>query len=323
MADEGRACPFCGGSSAAALTASDRNRESTDARFVYNRCLACATIFIVDPPADYSPFYAGEYHRFSADGAAEWEGNATLREVETTRVAMLRRQLEPGGRLVDIGAGPGGFAAAAKLAGFDVTAIEMDARCCEYMQRRLAVDAICSDQPIAALAALAPARVISLWHVLEHLRDPGAILALAAERLQDGGVLALGVPNPRSLQFHLLGARWAHLDAPRHLCLIGEAALTQRLRELGLRLVYATSDDLFARLCALHAWVYALRRRPARGDAPIVTVRAAQALALALAPLERRAQRGPALTLLYVKDAREPRSEPAGARAAAPAMTAG
>lgn len=303
MAPPARACPFCGGRAEHALTARDRNRESTDARFRYDRCVECATLFMRDVPDDLSRFYAGEYHRFNDDGAAEWEGNATLRAVETARAEMLAEHVEPGGALVDVGAGPGGFAAAARDAGYGVTAIEMDARCCEYMRKRLGVQAICSDDPIAALRELPPARAISMWHVLEHLRDPAAMLATAAERLQDGGVLAIGVPNPDSLQFRVLGARWAHLDAPRHLCLIPERALSARLRELGLRPLLATSDDLFSRLCALHGWVYALRRRPARGDAASVTVRAAQAVTKALAPLERRDLRGPALTLLFAKGA--------------------
>jgi 2-polyprenyl-3-methyl-5-hydroxy-6-metoxy-1,4-benzoquinol methylase len=302
MASQARPCAFCGADSVFALQARDRNRETTEARFTYNRCPACETIFMVDVPADLSPFYAGEYHRFAADGTPEWEHNPTLAEVETARVAMLRRLAEPGGRLIDIGAGPGGFAAAAKHAGYDVTAIEMDERCCDYMNRRLGVHAICSDEPIAELEQQAPARVISLWHVLEHLRDPGEMLATAAQRLQDAGMLAIGVPNPRSLQFRLLRARWAHLDAPRHLCLIPEQALASRLRAHGLRLVAATTDDLFGRICALHGWTYALRRRPAAKDSAAVTVRAAQAISRLLAPVERRDLRGPALTLLFVKN---------------------
>jgi SAM-dependent methyltransferase len=304
MASPARACPFCGGRPEHALTASDRNRESTDERFEYERCTTCATLFLRDVPDDLSPYYAGDYHRFGDDGAAEWESNATLRAVETARVAMLAEHLAPGGPLVDVGAGPGGFAAAARDAGYDVTAIEMDDRSCEYMRERLGIRAIHGDDPVAALGELEPARVISMWHVLEHLPDPAAILATAADRLQDGGVLAIGVPNPASLQFRALGARWAHLDAPRHLCLIPERALSERLRGLGLGPLLATSDDLFSRLCALHAWIYALRRRPAHGDATRVTVRAAQAITKALAPLERSDLRGPALTLLYAKGSR-------------------
>lgn len=302
MASEARPCAFCGADSIFAFQARDRNRETTDARFTYNRCSACETIFMVDVPTDLAPFYAGEYHRFAADETPEWEHNATLTTVETDRVAMLGAHVEAGGRLIDIGAGPGGFAAAAKQAGYDVTAIEMDERCCAYMNGRLGVRAICSDEPVAELARQAPARVISLWHVLEHLRDPGEMLATAAQRLQDGGILAIGVPNPRSLQFRLLAAHWAHLDAPRHLCLIPEQALTSRLRSHGLRPVEATTDDLFGRICALHGWTYALRRRPAAKDSAAVTVRGAQAITRLLGPLERRHLRGPALTLLFVKN---------------------
>ncbi len=302
MALDTRPCPLCGADSAYALTAVDRNRESTSERFTYNRCGACGTVFMRDVPDELARYYEGDYHRFDTDGSPEWTHNPTLIEVEEFRVAMLLRHVRPGA-LIDIGAGPGGFAAAAKAAGFDVTAIEMDARCCEYLQAGLGVRAICSDQPIEQLCALEPARVISLWHVLEHLADPAAMLAAAAERLQPGGVLALGVPNPHSLQFRLLGARWAHLDAPRHLCLMGEQALVAAGRSYGLRPLEATTGDPFGRVCNLHGWSYALRRRPARGDSPQAVIRAAQAIRMLLAPVENDRHQGAALTLLLAKDA--------------------
>jgi SAM-dependent methyltransferase len=295
-------CPLCGAQSTYALTAHDRNRETTAERFTYNRCESCATVFMVDPPAELAPYYAGDYHGFGPDGAPEWTHNPTLLEVEAFRVRLLAKHVEPGS-LIDIGAGPGAFAAAASAAGFGVTAIEMDERCCEYMRSELGVNAICSDQPIEALRALPRARVISLWHVLEHLRDPREMLASAAERLEPGGVLALGVPNPRSLQFRLLGSRWAHLDAPRHLCLMGEEALLAHLLEHGLRPLEAMTGDPFGVVCSLHAWAYALRRRPARRETPTSVIRVARLLTRALGPIEHRHRRGPALTLLLAKQA--------------------
>jgi len=170
------------------------------------------------------------------------------------------------------------------------------------VRETLGLAAVCSDQPVAQLRKLPPARAISLWHVLEHLRDPREMLAAAAERLEPGGVLALGVPNPRSLQFRLLGTRWAHLDAPRHLCLMPEGALLARLREHGLRPLESTTSDPFGVLCSLHGWVYALRRRPARKDSPASVIHAARLISRALSPLEHRGRRGAALTLLAVKD---------------------
>jgi len=294
-------CPLCGGDSSHALTAVDRNRETSAERFAYNRCNACATVFMVDVPADLARYYAGDYHRFGVDGEPEWTHNATLLEVEAFRARMLRRHVQPGS-LIDIGAGPGGFAAAAKHEGFDVTAIEMDQRSCEYMRERIGVRAICSDDPVAALRAQPPARAISLWHSLEHLRDPAAMLAAAAQGLEPGGVLALGVPNPSSLQFRLLRGRWPHLDAPRHLCLMPAPALVARGQSLGLRCLELTTNDPFGLQCNLHGWAYGMRRRPAAGPASPAVGQAAGILAKLVAPLERSGLRGAALTLLMQKE---------------------
>ena len=302
MASHAPSCPLCGADSAHAFTAVDRNREISAERFSYSRCVACGTVFMVDVPDDLGRYYAGDYHRFEADGTPEVMRNPTLREVEAFRVRMLLRHVPPG-TLIDIGAGPGGFAAAAKQEGFDVTVIEMDRRCCEYLESELGMRAICSDEPIEQLSALPPAQAITLWHVLEHLEDPAEMLAVAADRLQPGGVLALGVPNPRSLQFRLLGARWAHLDAPRHLRLMPADALAASLRPHGLRLLEFTTCDPFGRLCSLHGWTSAMRRRPALGDPPASLIRLAQAVTLALRPIERRTDRGAAMTLLFGKDA--------------------
>jgi hypothetical protein len=302
MASQVPLCPLCGAGSTYALAATDRNRETTTEQFTYNRCMACATVFMVDVPTDLARYYVGDYHRFGTDGAPVWTQSPMLMDVERFRMRLLGRYVQPG-NLVDIGAGPGAFSSAAKDGGFAVTAIEMDSRCCEYLERSIGVRAICSDEPIAKLRTLAPARVISMWHVLEHLRNPAEMLAVAAERLEPGGVLAIGVPNPQSLQFRVLGARWAHLDAPRHLCLMPIEALLSRASALGLTALASTTADPFGRLCNLHGWAWALRRRPALGDSPPKVMRAAQAITTALGPVEHRGRNGAVLTLLLRKSA--------------------
>ena len=58
--------------------------------------------------------------------------------------------------------------------------------------------------------------VVTIWHVLEHLDDPGAALERIHSWLRPRGGLLVGVPNLRSLQARLGGDRWYHLDVPRH-----------------------------------------------------------------------------------------------------------
>ncbi len=304
-AEETRAparCPLCGGAGAHAFTAVDRNRRIGEEPFTYERCSACATVFLATPPADPGRYYGSDYHPFGPDGEPAWKADPALLEAERWRARKLVA-LAGTGRLVDIGAGAGGFAAAAAEAGFAVTAIEMDRECCEWMEGRLGVAAICTDRPLEALAELPPSRVVTIWHALEHLPDTAGVLAAAAAALEPGGLLALAIPNSDSIQFRVLRARWAHLDAPRHVSLPGADALLGAAQKVGLSPVYETTSDPSALACNLHGWVYALRRDPSEGAATGLPLRAGSLLTSALGPVEHRGRNGAALTLVLRKSA--------------------
>jgi SAM-dependent methyltransferase len=292
-------CPLCGGRSIFAFVAVDRNRRTTDESFSYRRCEVCSTIFMIDVPGDLSPYYEGDYYPFDAAGEPLWRSNPGLSAAEVWRVGALRTMVDPG-RLIDVGAGAGGFVAAAQDGGFQVTALEMDGACCDYIRTHLGAEAIGTDDPLTSLRALPAARVVTLWHVLEHLREPADMIGVAAESLEPGGVLAIAVPSPDSLQFKLLRTRWAHLDAPRHLCLMPRDAIVRRAREVGLELIGGTTIDPSGVACTLHGWVAALWDF-SRGPAPGTVMWAGAHIADALAPVERRGTLGAALTLFLRK----------------------
>jgi 2-polyprenyl-3-methyl-5-hydroxy-6-metoxy-1,4-benzoquinol methylase len=296
------ACPFCGGAGTHMLDAWDRNRETTRERFAYDRCRTCGTVFIADPPADLARYYAEDYYHFGPDGEPAWKSEEPRMRAASYRVDLLRSHTAPG-RLIEIGSGTGAFASAAQSAGFRVSAIEMSERCCRYLSEREGIDAICSYRPLEAIASLAPARVVALWHVLEHLPNPAEVLARVAEKVEPGGVLALAVPNPRSLQFRVLRKRWVHLDAPRHMCLMPPGALIGRGRDLGLTRAALSTNDPDGLECNFFGWVGALRRHPAVGPTPDLVSHAARALERTLAPLERTGGRGSAVTILMRREA--------------------
>jgi 2-polyprenyl-3-methyl-5-hydroxy-6-metoxy-1,4-benzoquinol methylase len=279
----------------------DRNRETTRERFTYARCRTCGTVFLVDPPADLARYYADDYYHFGPDGEPAWKSDEPRMRGASYRVDLLRSHTEPG-RLIEIGAGTGAFASAAQSAGFQVSAIEMSERCCSHLREREGIEAICSDRPLEAIASLAPARVVALWHVLEHLPNPAEVLACVTEKVEPGGVLAIAVPNPCSLQARVLRARWVHLDAPRHLCLMPPAALIARGGDLGMRCMTLSTNDPDGLECNFFGWVGALRRHPAVGSTPDLVSHCARAIERALAPLERSGSRGSAVTILMRKE---------------------
>jgi 2-polyprenyl-3-methyl-5-hydroxy-6-metoxy-1,4-benzoquinol methylase len=287
------ACPVCGGAGAHRLTTTDRNRRIGGERFEYRACRACATLYLANVPDDLGRYYPPDYYPIGAEHAAI--------ESERAKVALLRR-FAPGGPLIEIGPGAGGFAGEAQRSGYHVRAIEMDERACLHL-RALGVQTVHSAAPHRALAEMASSRAIVLWHVFEHLTEPVALLRAAAANLQPGGVLAVAVPNPGAFGLRVLGARWPHIDAPRHLQLVPAATLVRLAGEAGLAPLALTGSDRTGRDWNVFGWQHVLVRpdsAPARRRAAFY---AAAVLAEALAPVERHGLRGSTYSAVFRKDA--------------------
>ena len=112
-------------------------------------------------------------------------------------------------------AGGVGSWALPRRAGWDVVGIEFEPSLAEASSRRYGVPVVVGDAVSADVRG--PFDVITMWHVLEHLPDPGSALARAAGLLRPGGTLIVSVPNNDSLQARLGGDDWLHLDIPRHI----------------------------------------------------------------------------------------------------------
>jgi SAM-dependent methyltransferase len=243
-------------------------------------------------------YYPREYYNLSSSEQLD-----TAASSEQFKIQMLLDQTTVG-RLVEIGSGEGAFALAARRAGFDVTTIEMDRRACEHLRAEVGVSAIESATPEAVLPTLPPSRAVVLWHVIEHLPNPVEVIAQAARNLEGGGVLAIATPNPRSLQFRLLGRRWAHLDAPRHQFLIPPRTLANHCSASGLFLASSTTSDPAGRYWNTFGWEYALRRTPRTQRDPHAATTLARSIARAMAPIETRGENGCAYTSIFGKPRR-------------------
>ncbi len=245
---ETKPCPQCGGNSRFRFEVGDLNRRLTAQRFRYDECDQCRLVFQRDTPADLAAYYAGDYYPDLSLEAVRRAARA-----ERDKIDIVQRHAKAG-RLLEIGPSRGVFAWLAREAGFAVEVIEMDARCCAFINDQLGISAVSSEYPAALLPARAAYDVIALWHVAEHLPDPWPLLDCAAANLAPSGILVVATPNPDSLQFRMLGAAWPHVDAPRHTCLIPAPALAARMRALGLTIVDTVTDDRSARSASRFGW---------------------------------------------------------------------
>jgi len=289
-------CPLCGAPTEAAFATPDRNRGIGDATFHYRRCRSCGCYVLADPPADLGAYYPPEYYALPS-----LEGLRAQAAGEHYRMDLLAAHVAPGGRLVEIGPGNGIFAVQALDAGFETAAIERDAQASAYLRATLGIEIVESQRPERALAQLPPSRAIAMWHVLEHVPSPWELLDAAAANLEVGGVVLVATPNPRAAGLRLLGARWPHVDAPRHLFLLDHAALIARGRRAGLEPVLLTATDPGGLHWNAFAWHYALRRPGSRYPVYRAAQIAGRAIAGMLAPVERHGLRGAAYTVILRK----------------------
>lgn len=92
---------------------------------------------------------------------------------------------------------------------------------------------------LPSLEALPEARykVITLWHVLEHLPDLDRQIAKLKSLLKDDGVLVVAVPNFKSFDAQHYKRFWAAYDVPRHLWHFSATAVEKVFAKQGMRLV--------------------------------------------------------------------------------------
>jgi SAM-dependent methyltransferase len=200
-------------------------------RFAIKRCQSCGLGHTDPQPAEiahyYGPSYYGARHGFTA-------AYCTAR-----RLYFLRKMLGRGGgrALLDVGCGDGSFLQAARQDGWSVFGTE------------LAPELACSagievEATIERLEPRAPFACITFWHSLEHMADPKGAIVAAAKLLAPDSVLLVAVPDSDGLQARLFGARWFHLDVPRHLFHFGRGSLTALLENGGLQVVRRWHQEL-------------------------------------------------------------------------------
>ena len=242
-------------------------------------------------------YYPGEYYAIPTIGSLE-----RLASREQCKINAIKRFVMRG-RLLEIGPAFGTFALRARQEGFEVTCIERDARCRDYLESSVGVHAIGSSNPAAVVTQLPSFDVIALWQVIEHLDRPLALLDILAGKLTAGGILALSTPNPESFQFARMGKRWPHVDAPRHLHLLPASLLIERMQAHGFETCLLDSNDADAKSWNRFGWQRLIMNRFGGPLGNVLGIAAGRMLSVMFQPLESAAMRGSTYTLVMRKKA--------------------
>lgn len=292
-------CIHCAATAHLRFSAKDYNRQVSRSEFNYYSCGQCNLLFLDPIPTDLSAYYEEAYYEVPKD---EGELRRRAESLQQWKIDLVKDHVG-GGRLLEIGPAYGLFAYLAKDAGFDVTVIEMDSRCCDFLRTTVGVTVVENSDTIAALETQPLFDVIVAWQVIEHLPNPWDVLAAAAQHLAPGGVIIIDTPNPNAFQFKVLGKYWTHLDAPRHVMVIPVKLLVDHLSPYGLTPVLLTASDKGANGFNGFGWAFSFKNF--FGDTPFgrFTHLFGRVLAKLLIPIERTGWRGSTYTAIFRKQA--------------------
>ncbi len=270
-----RVCPVCDAPDAELLTVTAAHLAPDEGkRFEWGRCTTCGLVYLLNPPGteELRQYYGALYlpHR----GPEAWGRWAPLvrwaeRSRDRRRVGWALRSLS--GRrafsgeeisALDVGCGrPTFLRALSRATGWRVTGVDSS-------------DAGWRDGGPGTWAGLdlrtggvedvglAPGsfQVTTLWHVLEHVREPRSLLSALHRLARPGGTLIVEVPDHASLSRAVQKEHWIGYDSPRHAVVYEPATLSSILTQSGWRV------EGLKRYGTMDPWVlWWLGRQNARG----------------------------------------------------------
>lgn len=218
------------------------------------RCRACGLVYANPRPSEHElgAYYAGdtyECHETAGSASAGAKADFLLDRIERRLPSEAPR------KLLDYGAGGGGFLLHARSRGWDVNGFEPGRRGWEAC-RGLGLDVVADAEELPSGAF----GLVTLHHVFEHLADPVGVLGEIRRLLAPGGRLFIEVPNAASLRARLslpLFSRRFGFDEryrafPIHLMYYKPATLRAMLAKAGwkVKAMFTAGlgvDEIFAR----------------------------------------------------------------------------
>ncbi|MFG2989010.1 methyltransferase domain-containing protein [Streptomyces sp. NPDC048257] len=231
-------CPWCGSGRLSVRVRVPDLLQGKPGRFTLEQCGDCGHVF-QNPrltPEGLEFYYRDFYDGRGGEGAGTVFGR--LGAAYRGRAEMLLPHADPASWL-DVGTGHGHFCNAARdvwpRTRFD--GLDMGDGVREAERRGWVETGYLGQFPEFASKLVGQYEVVSMYHYLEHTRDPLAELDAAAAVLAPGGFLAIELPDPESRMARLLGPAWLPWFQPQHQHLVPAANLREALADRGFTVV--------------------------------------------------------------------------------------
>jgi 2-polyprenyl-3-methyl-5-hydroxy-6-metoxy-1,4-benzoquinol methylase len=202
-------------------------KTTNNTTIVYVQCPCCGLSSMHPNPSQktIAEFYDADYYGLGETKFINWmdliRGICLKRRAQRV-FPMTAQKLN---RTLDVGAGDGRFLKYMHNLGYEIYGTELPGPA--YDRAALIKDINLFPCDIAD-AGFAPESfdIITIWHVLEHIREPSQTIRYCQTLLRPGGVLVIEVPNLGNWQSRATGNNAFHLDPPRHLYQFTDSSLS-------------------------------------------------------------------------------------------------
>ena len=186
-------CNLCGGRDVEVIGEYDRDGHPLRTTI----CRACGLVWSNPRPAEEQirRYYSSEYR-------LDYKGRTTpsLRHIARSargalnRFRVLAPYIKRGDRILDAGAGGGEVVYLLRTLGFDASGLEPDEQYARHAREALGVRVTTGFVQDAVFPS-GSFDVVTMYHALEHVEDPSAILSRLRSWMTDRSVLLIEVPN--------------------------------------------------------------------------------------------------------------------------------
>lgn len=189
------------------------------------KCRRCGFIFKTKADVAYEMMPAEYYQVFDFDRSRE--------VAELVRIIRRRFGFTTGLNLIEIGCGTGGLLHEFKKYGMNVFGYEPSFSAVEICKSKFGITTVKNDFFDGATFGVRP-HVFLLYDVLEHLKQPIALLEKVKHAMEDDTLFIIKSGNPSSFTARLYPRKWSYFLVEEHVAFYSESALQMLVTQVGL-----------------------------------------------------------------------------------------
>jgi 2-polyprenyl-3-methyl-5-hydroxy-6-metoxy-1,4-benzoquinol methylase len=228
-------CPICGQSTDPAAARFEKRS--------YFTCRDCGITYLIGfgqavVRYDEGYFFARYQKQY---GRTYLEDFQSIKEKAAARLKRIRRIAPSAHRLLDVGCAYGPFLQAASEQGFQTCGLDVAAEAVRYVRDELGIP--CCQGDFTAEGVLEQLEgvkqgfhVITMWYVIEHFQDAGAVLRRVNALLPEGGVFAFATPNAAGISGRRNRTRFLQKSPRDHYTIWSPRITAGILQRYGFRL---------------------------------------------------------------------------------------